>query len=137
MSNKYNDEKFNPAHIAIFCSYFLSQNAGIAAGTVSGITLNLKVLGIGDGLTVRHSLLLLSKLFSLISQDPLTQYPGYITYAGTNPYHPLVSSSVIQRAYNFWSSTNGCQTQVSPSFFLVSKFLTIHRIASTSDHLLL
>ncbi|KAF8227953.1 alpha/beta-hydrolase [Tricholoma matsutake] len=82
-----------------FAAYFLSQNAGIAAGTVSGITLNLKVLGIGDGLT-----------------DPLTQYPGYITYAGTNPYHPLVSSSVIQRAYNFWSSTNGCQTQITSCY---------------------
>lgn len=33
--------------------HFLSQNAAIAAGTVSGIPLNLKVLGVGDGLTVR------------------------------------------------------------------------------------
>jgi hypothetical protein len=32
--------------------YFLSQNAAIAAGTVTGIPLNLKVLGVGDGLTV-------------------------------------------------------------------------------------
>ena len=33
-------------------SYFLSQNAAIAAGTTSGISLNLQVLGVGDGLTV-------------------------------------------------------------------------------------
>jgi hypothetical protein len=32
--------------------FFLSQNAAIAAGTVSGLKLNLKVLGVGDGLTV-------------------------------------------------------------------------------------
>jgi hypothetical protein len=32
--------------------HFLSQNAAIAAGRAYGITLNLKVLGIGDGLTV-------------------------------------------------------------------------------------
>ena len=40
-------------------SYFLQQNAAIDAGTVSGIKINLKVLGVGDGLTVclrhRHS----------------------------------------------------------------------------------
>lgn len=36
-----------------FGSYFLSQNAAIDAGTVSGVKLNLKVLGVGDGLTVR------------------------------------------------------------------------------------
>jgi carboxypeptidase C (cathepsin A) len=36
-----------------FASYFLSQNAAIAAGTATGLTLNLKTLGIGNGLTVR------------------------------------------------------------------------------------
>jgi hypothetical protein len=30
----------------------LSQNAAIAAGAVSGLKLNLEVLGIGNGLTV-------------------------------------------------------------------------------------
>lgn len=33
-------------------SYILTQNAKIAAGTLSGIPINLKVLGVGDGLTV-------------------------------------------------------------------------------------
>ncbi|KAJ7075065.1 serine carboxypeptidase [Mycena belliarum] len=50
-----------------FAAYFLSQNTAIAAGTVSGVHLNLKTLGVGDGLT-----------------DPISQYPGYITYAGSN-----------------------------------------------------
>lgn len=34
-------------------SYLLEQNAGIANGTVSGTPINLKFLGVGDGLTVR------------------------------------------------------------------------------------
>ncbi|KAF9063318.1 serine carboxypeptidase [Rhodocollybia butyracea] len=79
-----------------FAAYFLSQNAAIAAGTISGITLNLKTLGIGDGLT-----------------DPLSQYPGYITYAGSNPYHPLVSTSTINRANSSWLSSTGCKEQIT------------------------
>ena len=35
------------------CSYFLQQNAAIKFGTVKGVPINLKVLGIGNGLTVR------------------------------------------------------------------------------------
>ncbi|KAF8073373.1 serine carboxypeptidase [Lyophyllum atratum] len=79
-----------------FAAHFLAQNAAIAAGTVQGVNLNLKVLGVGDGLT-----------------DPLTQYPGYIIYSGTNPYHPLVSASVISRANASWTSSNGCRTQIT------------------------
>ncbi|KAJ7452963.1 serine carboxypeptidase [Mycena galericulata] len=80
-----------------FAAYFLSQNSAIAANTVSGITLNLKTLGIGDGLT-----------------DPISQYPGYITYAGSNPYHPLVSSSVIKRANTSWTTAKtGCKAQIT------------------------
>ncbi|KAG6853470.1 hypothetical protein C0991_004144 [Blastosporella zonata] len=79
-----------------FAAYFLSQNAAIDAGTVSGVKLNLKVLGVGDGLT-----------------DPLVQYPGYIAYAGSNPYHALVSSSVITRANTSWTSSSGCRTQIT------------------------
>lgn len=33
-------------------SYFLDQNAKIAAGSLAGVPFNLKVLGVGDGLTV-------------------------------------------------------------------------------------
>ncbi|KAI0036240.1 serine carboxypeptidase [Vararia minispora EC-137] len=78
-----------------FAAYFLQQNSGIAQGTVSGLTINLKYLGVGDGLT-----------------DPLNQYPGYISYAAGNPYHALVSSSTITRANSsFWAS-NGCRSQI-------------------------
>ncbi|KAJ7681923.1 serine carboxypeptidase [Mycena polygramma] len=79
-----------------FAAYFLSQNTAIAAGTVSGLHLNLKTLGVGDGLT-----------------DPISQYPGYITYAGSNPYHALVSSSVIARANTSWNTaTTGCRDRI-------------------------
>ncbi|KAF9644244.1 alpha/beta-hydrolase [Thelephora ganbajun] len=76
-------------------SYFLDQNAAIAAGTLSGIPINLKTLGIGNGLT-----------------DPITQYPGYISYAQTNPYYPLVSSSKIKTANTSYYSSGGCRDQI-------------------------
>ncbi|KAF7358674.1 Carboxypeptidase [Mycena sanguinolenta] len=80
-----------------FAAYFLSQNSAIAAGSVSGITLNLKTLGVGDGLT-----------------DPISQYPGYITYAGSNPYHPLVSASVISKANTSWNqASTGCKARIT------------------------
>ncbi|KAH8102234.1 serine carboxypeptidase [Cristinia sonorae] len=82
-----------------FAAYFLQQNAAIAKGTVSGVPINLKVLGVGDGLT-----------------DPLTQYPGYISYAGSNPYHPLVSTSVIQRATTAWTQSGGCRDQITSCY---------------------
>ncbi|KAJ7629038.1 serine carboxypeptidase, partial [Roridomyces roridus] len=79
-----------------FAAYFLQQNAAIKAGTVSGITLNLKTLGIGDGLT-----------------DPISQYPGYITYAGSNPYHSLVSASVISKANTSYNTAStGCKARI-------------------------
>lgn len=37
------------------CRYFLDQNDQIKKGTVKGEIINLKVLGIGNGLTVWHS----------------------------------------------------------------------------------
>jgi hypothetical protein len=37
------------------CRYFLQQNAAIRFGTLKGIPINLKVLGIGNGLTVWRS----------------------------------------------------------------------------------
>ncbi|OBZ77753.1 Carboxypeptidase S1 [Grifola frondosa] len=79
-----------------FAAYFLQQNAGIANGTISGIPINLKFLGVGDGLT-----------------DPLSQYPGYLTYAASNPYHPLVSSGTITTAQNNWSKSGGCKDQIT------------------------
>jgi hypothetical protein len=37
------------------CRYFLEQNAEIKNGKVKGEIINLKALGIGNGLTVWHS----------------------------------------------------------------------------------
>ncbi|THH27354.1 hypothetical protein EUX98_g6827 [Antrodiella citrinella] len=82
-----------------FAAYFLEQNAAIAKGTVSGVPINLKVLGVGDGLT-----------------DPLSQYPGYISYAASNSYHPLVSNSVIQRANTSWTQSGGCKAQITSCY---------------------
>ncbi|KAF8960015.1 serine carboxypeptidase [Flammula alnicola] len=79
-----------------FAAYFLSQNAAIANGTVSGITLNLKVLGIGDGLT-----------------DPLVQYPGYLTYAANNIPRLRFIVGVAQTA---WSMPNGCQAKINACY---------------------
>ena len=39
------------------CRYFLQQNAAIQFGTLKGLPINLKVLGIGNGLTVWDALL--------------------------------------------------------------------------------
>ncbi|KAG7088977.1 hypothetical protein E1B28_012923 [Marasmius oreades] len=82
-----------------FAAHFLSQNAAIESGKISGIPLNLRVLGVGDGLT-----------------DPLVQYAGYITYAASNPYHPLVSQSVIAQANTSWTQSNGCRDQITACY---------------------
>ncbi|PFH50862.1 hypothetical protein AMATHDRAFT_75331 [Amanita thiersii Skay4041] len=82
-----------------FAAYFLSQNAAIDAGSVSGLKLNLQVLGIGNGLT-----------------DPLVQYPEYITYAGNNPYHPLVSSNVISSAQNAFTCSGCCRDLIQSCY---------------------
>ncbi|KAJ8521695.1 hypothetical protein ONZ45_g1632 [Pleurotus djamor] len=79
-----------------FAAHFLAQNAAIASGQVSGLPLNLKVLGVGDGLT-----------------DPLVQYPGYIQYAASNPYHPLVSQSTINRGTTAWTQSGGCRDLIT------------------------
>ncbi|KAF9029483.1 serine carboxypeptidase [Hymenopellis radicata] len=68
-----------------FADYFLLQNDAIDAGEIDGVLLNLTVLGIVNGLI-----------------DPLLQYPGYISYAQTNPYHPLVPEAVVQVANYSW-----------------------------------
>ncbi len=42
---------FSPLTVSV-CRYFLQQNDAIRYGTVKGEIINLKVLGIGDGITV-------------------------------------------------------------------------------------
>ncbi|KAF8887450.1 serine carboxypeptidase [Gymnopilus junonius] len=79
-----------------FAAYFLKQNAAILERKVSGKILNLQVLGIGDGLT-----------------NPLIQYPGYIEFAGVNPYHPLVTPDVIAAANTSWTTpVTGCRDMI-------------------------
>ncbi|CAE6534156.1 unnamed protein product [Rhizoctonia solani] len=77
-------------------SYFIDQNAAIDAGTITGIKINLKVLSIGNGLT-----------------DPYSQYPGYVKYAMSNPYQPLVSTSTITSANNSLYQSGGCLSQIA------------------------
>ncbi|KAJ7456052.1 Alpha/Beta hydrolase protein, partial [Mycena latifolia] len=79
-----------------FASYFLSQNDKISAGTATGVNLNLKVLGIGGGLTVR--------IFCIAT---------YISYANANPYERLVPTSTIKNANLSWSSFKGCKAQIT------------------------
>ena len=45
---------FIPLNVST-CRYFLQQNAAIQIGTLKGIHINLKALGIGNGLIVRRS----------------------------------------------------------------------------------
>ena len=45
------------------CRYFLQQNAAIKHGTLKGVNINLKYLGIGNGLTVRLSNASLANVF--------------------------------------------------------------------------
>lgn len=66
-------------------SYFLQQNAAIQVGSVKGLPINLKVLGVGDGLTVGLHFHLGPSGVLIVIQDPLSQYPGYISYAASNP----------------------------------------------------
>lgn len=88
-------ESYGGHYGPVFADYFIDQNAAISAGTISGISINLKVLGLGNGLT-----------------DALAQYPGYITYSSNNPYHPLVSDSVISTANTSWLTAGGCRDQI-------------------------
>ncbi|KAN0139051.1 putative carboxypeptidase S1 [Lactarius tabidus] len=69
-----------------FAFYFESQNAGIAKGTVSGITIPLVALGINNGWF-----------------DPTLQFKAYITYSLSNPYRSLITQSQANsytNAYN-------------------------------------
>jgi hypothetical protein len=115
-------------------SYFLSQNAAIDAGEVDGVKINLQVLGIGNGLTVcSHPFSLITCSLKCNAQDSLSQWPGYIDYATSNPYHALAPESVIQNATEHWSKPGGCKELVRfPDFTTIqanhetrSKIVTI------------
>ena len=43
----------------------------------------------------------------------MIQYAGYLSYAVSNPYHPLVNQSVIDQVTANWSAPDtGCQARV-------------------------
>ncbi|KAG8713828.1 hypothetical protein FRC08_012751 [Ceratobasidium sp. 394] len=89
-------ESYGGHYGPVFAAYFLSQNAAIDAGTVSGVKINLKVLSIGNGLT-----------------DPYLQYPGYVQYARSNPYHPLVSDPTIKSVNTSLYESGGCLSKIA------------------------
>ncbi|KAN0094201.1 carboxypeptidase-like protein S1 [Hyaloscypha variabilis] len=59
-----------------FASYFESQNAAIAKGTITGQNLSLIALGINNGW-----------------YDPILQYKAYVDFSYNNTYTPLITSS--------------------------------------------
>jgi carboxypeptidase C (cathepsin A) len=59
-----------------FASYFESQNAKIASGSVTGQKIDLVALGINNGWI-----------------DPVSQYKAYPDYAYNNTYNKLITSS--------------------------------------------
>jgi hypothetical protein len=71
-------------------------------------------------------------------QDPITQYPGFISYAASNPYHPLVNDSEIRSANKSYTKSGGCEDQVHPSrTFSSNRLLSINecrlRLVITGD----
>ncbi|KAH7101985.1 alpha/beta-hydrolase [Auriculariales sp. MPI-PUGE-AT-0066] len=79
-----------------FSHYFEQQNAIVDAGQGNGLLkLNLKTLGIGNGLT-----------------DPLSQYPQYINYALNNGYVQTASTATIQSANTSLYASGGCLQQI-------------------------
>ena len=107
---------FLPLTVSV-CRHFLQQNDAIQNGTVNGENINLKVLGIGDGLTVgRLEILTGRRVANDPNKDPLSQYPSFTQYAQSNPYYPLVNSSAISAANTAWTQTGGCRDQVSHPF---------------------
>ncbi|RPD60143.1 alpha/beta-hydrolase [Lentinus tigrinus ALCF2SS1-6] len=88
-------ESYGGHYGPIFAKYFLDQNAAIKSGSIRGVPINLKNLGIGDGLT-----------------DPLVQYESYFTYAVSNPYFPTATNATLTSANQSWSGAGGCRDQL-------------------------
>ncbi|KAI0719349.1 serine carboxypeptidase [Cerioporus squamosus] len=86
-------ESYGGHYGPMFAKYFLDQNAAVASGSIEGVTINLKNLGIGDGLTV----------------IPLVQYESYLTYAQSNPYFPTATNDTLTSANQSWSEAGGCR----------------------------
>ncbi|KIJ41894.1 hypothetical protein M422DRAFT_171706, partial [Sphaerobolus stellatus SS14] len=89
-------ESYGGHYGPVTAAYFLEQNAAILNTSILGIPINLKVLGIGDGLT-----------------DPASQYPSYLNYAMNNSYHPLVGEDVFQNANATMFRPFGCLDRIN------------------------
>ncbi|KAF9523016.1 serine carboxypeptidase [Crepidotus variabilis] len=96
-------ESFGGHFGSAFGAHFLKQNDAIDSGKTSGKKINLKVLGIGNGLI-----------------DPLLQFPGYLQYAGgENLYHPegMVNKTTLAKATKAWNGTDdGCQSKIKACY---------------------
>ena len=73
---------------AEFASYFESQNAAIAKGTVTGQNVSLIALGINNGW-----------------YDPILQYKAYVDFSYNNTYNPLISASQHTSYLNTYTSS--------------------------------
>ena len=70
-----------------FASYFESQNAAIASGSVTGQTIDLIALGINNGW-----------------YDPIIQYKAYVDFSYNNTYNALISASQHTSYTNTYNS---------------------------------
>ncbi|EJD46912.1 alpha/beta-hydrolase [Auricularia subglabra TFB-10046 SS5] len=83
-----------------FSHYFQQQNALVESGEAEGLVkINLKVLGIGNGLT-----------------DPLNQYPEYLNFAVNNSYLQTVNDTVVARAKEALYNETGCLAQIQQCY---------------------
>ncbi|CAA7266090.1 unnamed protein product [Cyclocybe aegerita] len=92
-------ESYAGHYIPAFGDFILRQNDRISNGEIDGLPLNLQTIGIGNGLT-----------------DARSQYPGYISYAESNPYHPLVPQSIIDEARQNYTMEGGCKDQIDACY---------------------
>ncbi|KZT37103.1 alpha/beta-hydrolase [Sistotremastrum suecicum HHB10207 ss-3] len=97
-------ESYGGHYGPVFAAYFLAQNAAIKKKKIEGIHINLKTLGIGNGLT-----------------DPLSQYPGYLTYATSNPYNiQTATSAQIATADTLFTEAGRCMAQIQSCYKTLS-----------------
>ncbi|KAI0743602.1 serine carboxypeptidase [Daedaleopsis nitida] len=87
-------ERYGGVFVSTFASYFLDQNDAIDKGTVSGIKVNVKNIGLGGPY-----------------MDPLVQLPYYLDYAVGNPYAQLVSASTILAKARLWFADDNSGVQ--------------------------
>ncbi|RPD78050.1 serine carboxypeptidase [Lentinus tigrinus ALCF2SS1-7] len=88
-------EHYGGTLVSTFATNFLDQNDAIDAGTIPGVKINVKNIGIGGPY-----------------MDPLLQLPYYLDYAVGNPYTQLVSASAILKQDRLWYATDNSGIQL-------------------------